>query len=263
MINEEGFLSSELKSIEDKFENEFASLFKLVRDANIFFQECSFIVKVDISKIHLLCLAALYLRSLSTYQSIFILSKKGMTGESKVLLRSLIEIQYIILAIEKNNEIANEYLGQEVIEFEKIFKNSIQWQEKLQKTISLKEIEEKLSELKSIKRINKINKITIKQFAQKAGMLLDYETSYSLLCLTSHSNIFEIKKHFVYDSNGVLSSFNWGPNINDISSVLISSTETMFRILNSIRESFDLIIDEKFTLLFNNFSNIRVSYKMI
>jgi hypothetical protein len=260
LLNDEGFLSSELKDIEDKFTIEFDLIFKFIRDVNKYFQACSFDIKIERSKIHQWFLAALYLRSLSTFQSIILLSAKGITGEAKVLLRSLIEIQYIIIAISKDNSLVNEYLGQEVVENEKILRKSTKWKEKYYGLISIKEVEEKLSELEQVKKTQRCKKFTIKDCAEKAGMLMDHEMNYSILSLTTHANVYEIKKHFIYDKDGILVSFNWGPNKTDIPNVLVLSTEVMFRIVSSIRDTFGLSINEKFDNFFNEFVSLRNTY---
>ncbi len=260
MLNEEGFLSSELKNVESKFADEFSVLFKFVKDVNKYFQSISFEIKIKGDKIYHWCLAALYLRSLSTFQSIFLLCSKGISGEAKVLLRSFIEIEYIIIAISKNFDFANEYLAQEVIENEKILKKSFNWKENFPNSISINEIEEKLNEVIQVKDSNKCKKLSIRDYAEKADMLMDYDMYYSILCLTSHANIYEIKKHFILDTNGALSSFNWGPNKNNIPSILISSLDRMFRIVENIKNSFDLSLDKKFSDMYSELKILSKKY---
>ena len=91
-------------------------------------------------------------------------------------------------------------------------------------------------------------------------MLMDYEMYYSILCLTSHANIYEIKKHFILDKRGTFSSFNWGPNKNNIPSILISSLDRMFNIVDNIKNSFTLSLDKKFVDLANELKYLSAKY---
>lgn len=123
MLNQEGFLSPDIELFEKNIEKEYSLLLEKLKSYNMFFQETAFKIKGRKNELAHWCLLALYIRSLSTYQSIIILSKKGITTEANVLLRSLVEIQYIIVALSKYPALAKEYLGQEAIEMKGTSKN--------------------------------------------------------------------------------------------------------------------------------------------
>lgn len=261
MLNQEGFLSPEIEKIEKDFEKEFSFYIEKVRSYNIFFQESAFKFVIKQGSLQHWCLAALYLRSLSLYQSIFILSKKGITREANVLLRSLFEIKYIVIALSKFPDLVSVYLGQEAIEMKKILKNSRRWEKNFAEIISVKEVEYKLREVDTLININKIKKYSIKDFAERANQLMDYEMYYSILCLTGHSNIYDIKKHFILDKQGILASFNWGPNKNDITNTLGIATETMFIILDPLRDVFSLDIESEYHQKIMDYNEAKSKFK--
>jgi hypothetical protein len=246
MLSQEGFLSPEINDVEQNFEKEFAFIFEKIRGFNKFFQEITFKFIIKRNTLLHWCLAALYLRSLSLYQAIFILCKKGITGESNILLRSLYEIKYLAIALSKYPDLVFEYLGQEAIEMKHILKDSKKWDKSFPQGLSLKEVEDKLKEVETEINTNKLKKKTIKNFAEEANMLMDYEMNYSILCLTGHSNIYDIKKHFVLDEEGIIKTFNWGPNKNNVTTILGNSTETMFAIVDPLRDIFSLQIEEEY-----------------
>jgi len=261
MLNQEGFLSPDIELFEKNIEKEYSLLLEKLKSYNMFFQETAFKIKGRKNELAHWCLLALYIRSLSTYQSIIILSKKGITTEANVLLRSLVEIQYIIVALSKYPALAKEYLGQEAIEMKKILKNSRKWSDKISKDTLLHEVEDKLQEVEKEIDLNKLKKYTIKDFAQSADLLLDYEIYYAILCLTGHSNIYDVKKHFVFDDNGIISSFNWGPDKNNINTVLGIATETMFRLLSPLRDVFEVNIEDDYAKYFDDFVELRPKLK--
>lgn len=261
MLNQEGFLSPEMENIEKDIEKEYSFVFDNVKGYNKFFHETSFKFIIKQNSLQHLCLAALYLRSLSLYQSTILLSKKGITREANILLRSLFEIKYIVISLSKFPSLVNEYLGQEAVEMKKILKNSKKWEREFAENISIKEIESKLKEAENLINLHKIKRYTIRNFAERAELLKDYEMNYSILCLTGHSNIFDIKKHFILDKNGIVTSFNWGPNKNDITSLLGISTETMFVILGSLKDVFSLNIEDEYHQNFMDYNKIRAKFK--
>jgi len=257
MINDEGFLSPEIDLFEKNIEIEYSYILDKIKSYNIFFQQTAFEMKVGENDLVHWCLLALYIRALSMYQTIILISKKGIINEANILVRSLLEIQYIIIALSKYPILVKEYLGQEAIEMKRILKNSKKWMDKIPKKITLSEIENKLKDIEKEIGIHNLKKFTIKDFAISADLLLEYEINYGIFCLTGHSNIYDIKKHFVVDDKGIISSFNWGPNKNNLNTTLQISTETMFRILSSLRDAFQLDIEENFAKYFDDYNELR------
>lgn len=261
MINKEGFLSQDIINYEKKIQSTYPELLKYYESINVFGQETIFQINIERAIVYHWCLAALFIRALSTFQSIYILSKKGITAESNVLLRTLSEIQYIVIAIEHNHELAKDYLGQEAIERKKLFKNVKKWPEQLSKSIKVNDIIDKLEELSKEIHIHKLRKYTISNWAERANMLPNYETFYSLLCLSSHANIADVRKHFVLDKNGILSTFKWGPDIDAIPEVMLATLQTMLQIIESISHSFDIDVSETIQAKVKDFEKVRHYYK--
>jgi hypothetical protein len=261
MINQEGFLSLDIINYEKRCQSNYPELLKYYEGVNMFGQETIFKIKIERSLVFQWCLAALFIRALSTFQAIYILSKKGITAESRILLRTLTEIQYIIIAIEHNHDIAKDYLGQEAIESKKLLKDAKKWPDQLPKSIKTHEIVDKLEELIKEIHTHKLKKFTIRDWAERASMLANYETYYSLLCLSSHANIADVRKHFILDNNGILSTFKWGPDIESIPEIMLSTLQTMLKIIESIGHSFEVDLSEAIREKVKGFENVKHYYK--
>lgn len=261
MINEEGFLSSEIVNYEKRTQASYSELLKYYEDINRLGQDTIFKIKIERSLLYQWCLAALFIRALSNFQAIYILSIKGITSESRILLRTLTEIQYIVIAIQRNHDIAKDYLGQEAIESKKLFKNAKKWPEQLPKSIKVQEIVDKLDELSNEIHTHKIQKYTTREWAERANMLSNYETYYSLLCLSSHANIADVRKHFVQEENGIISTFKWGPDIESVPEIMLSTLQTMLQIIESIGKSFGVDLSKTIQQKVNGFENVRRYYK--
>jgi hypothetical protein len=261
MINVEGFLSAEIVNYEKRTQRSYPALLKYYEDINRFGQDTIFKIKIERSLLYQWCLAALFLRALSNFQAIYILSIKGMTSEARILLRTLTEIQYIVIAIQRNHDIAKDYLGQEAIESKRLFKNVKKWPEQLPESIKVQEIIDKLDELNKEIHTHKIRKYTISNWAESANMLPNYETYYGLLCLSSHANIADVRKHFVLDESGILSTFKWGPDVESVPETMLSTLQTMLQIIESIGKSFEVDISETMQQKVEGFESVRHCYK--
>lgn len=263
MINKEGFLSNDIDKYENGVESSYSDLIELYKSVNTLGQDAVFKIKIERSLIHQWCLAALFIRALSNYQAIYILAKRGMTAESRVLLRTLTEIQYIVIAIENKNELAIDYLGQEAIELRELFKKTKKWPNEIPSSISIQEIIDKLKELEKEIENHIIRKISVSNWAENAGMLANRETYYNFLCYASHANIIDIKKHFIYNDKGSLASFKWGPSIDDIPEVMLSTLQTMLKIIDSTSRSFKIDMTEEIKEKASGFNQVVHFYKNI
>jgi len=257
MIDKQGYLSKDIVQYENQAQEKFSELFDYYRSVNEFGQDLIFQLKIQRAHLHHWSLAALMIRALSTFQSIYILLKKGIISEAKVLHRTLIEIKYIIVAIEKNNDLAKDYLGQEEVELKRIFRNSQKWPNEIPEGIKMEEIAAKIKELNQQIKNHKIKKFTTKAWATKANMLGNYETYYSLLCLASHANSADVKNHFVFDDNGIISTFKWGPDFNNTPDTILSTIQTALIIIESIGNSFSIDILSNLKEKVEEFKNVK------
>ena len=80
MIDSEGFLSKDLDKYENQITEKYFEIISFYKEVNVYGQSLAFRLDVKNDKIEHLCLAALYLRILSNYQSIYLLNIKGITA---------------------------------------------------------------------------------------------------------------------------------------------------------------------------------------
>lgn len=263
MINDEGFLSVEIDATVKENEATFKLYVDFFKKINVFCQKTLFEIKVDSSKLHHWCLAVLFLRALSTFQAVFLLVIRGLTAEAKILLRTSMEIQYITIAIEKNNLIARDYLGQEAVEMQKILKKAKEYPHAIEGIFNINEVEEKIKFYEDEKSKYRIKPKSIKQFAESAGLIESYDTYYKFLCLTSHTNMADAREHLVFNEKGEATTFNWGPQKNQMIEVLLASIETILKTTESLSKSFCLHKENEYELLNNEFKEVHNSLHIL
>ncbi len=191
-----------------------------------------------------LLVAALFIRSLSIYQGSIILIQKGMIAESKILLRSLLEVLFKITAIAKDKNFMEDFIHQDQINRKK----NINRIKKLSTDIKIKysniDFESKYAEIINIIDENNIKQHSTEWYAEKAGLLDEYYTAYNIFSGTTHASVRDLESYFNIKNDKIV-SFNIEPNIKDIDELLMTGTECIIKILKSLNDVFSLSIDDK------------------
>ena len=65
----------------------------------------------------------------------------------------------------------------------------------------------------------------------------------------------------MFDKDGIVTSFNWGPNKNDITNTLGFATETMFAILNPLRDVFSLNEEVEYDRNIMEYNTVKSEFK--
>ena len=255
-VDEEGFLSEDIINYLHFNLSNHKDLFDFYRKVNVFAQDYSFKMVIPKSDYQKLCLGVLYLRSLSTFQSIYILSSRGILNETKVLIRTQFEIVFQLVAISKHKDLGLKFIQQELIQKKKLVNKTKFWSEALRKKFPEEESNKMILELQNEIKNKHIREISTKEYAEKADLLDFYNTGYAMLSFAVHANISDLGKHLVFDSNGIVSSFSWGPNDDNLKNLLATSIENKMIILNNLDSVFETNVKDSILLLKSNFKNI-------
>jgi len=104
----DGFLKPEVPDWEPKFREKFRGWVTLYEEINAF---CYQSLPSELSNLSIpqaLCWT-LFLRSMATFQTILIVLQKGLESDSKSLLRSLLEVTFVLQATTKRSSFVEEY----------------------------------------------------------------------------------------------------------------------------------------------------------
>jgi len=246
-IDEDGFLSEDISNWIKKYRNEYKDIFNLALDVNRFAQSLMFKINAHNDNAQELLLALFYIRALSTYQSIIILSERGLIPESKVLCRNLIENMFSFVACAKHKEIARMYILNDAKESLKSL-NKLKSSEKLMSFWASRiNISEREDELISLINKRDIKHLSTEELSKKAELHDHYLTVYHVLSQTVHVKIRDIEHHLDFPNT----KFIWGPNTEGIDFVLLTTIGEFIIIVKTLIDYFS--IDETETL--SNFEN--------
>jgi hypothetical protein len=259
-IDTNGFLSPDLENYKCRIRENYSHLVDLFNDFNNFAQRMVFNINVHNKNPEEIFIACLYIRSLSSYQSFFLLIERGIVNEAKIILRTLIEILFQLVAINKNKNFVKEYALQDSRHKKKLVHKIIE----LNKISKEKFLDKDLNSLLETIQVdideNEIKELKTYDYAKKAGLLDFYYTAYTLLSNTVHASSRDIETHLVFDDQKNIISFDWGPSGKGIEMLLITSIETFYIILTNVLEKFKVEKDLTFKNLEKKYNNCKKLY---
>lgn len=256
-VDKQGYLSKELDSVTEKNKNKFLPYFSLFEKLNEFAQDTVFLLEVNKQNLQQITLAALYLRILSSYQTIYLLSEKGLNTEAKIILRALFENVFRFVAIIKHPELAKQYVYQDLYHQKKTINKLFEDDPSLKKVEKLTQI---TAENKRKIEEDNIQELGIIEYADKAGLMSYYRIDYTYLCSSAHSNIRDVDKLFVFDTDSKFSSFKWGPNDFEIDFALFGAINCLLIVLQKMNEVFKIIDEKRYLSLHSEFEELEKSY---
>lgn len=207
--------------------------FSIFIGKNIFPKSLSVIDEKKLLKMH--CFALL-IRALTKAHAINILYKNDLSEEANIVLRVLLEIQFIVCSIAKDHDHFERYISDLGLQKFKELKN-LGHAGNYADCIFKVDDATKAKILELAPKFKGKQQLRIRDHAEKAGMLGLYYSSYSTLCGHVHSGPAEVANHFKINSNNLIISRSHGAEYD---LVCFSGIEAMKNILNAISKLFGI-----------------------
>ncbi len=191
------------------------------------------------------CIAPLVIKSLHKAHALNLLVKERLVEEAETILRILIEVSFVIGALMKDRTFVAQYARSAYVQKRRELHNWVLGNQQLPMPIlkpdQVRELEEQIERLTTIIKEHKIKAISIKEYAEKCGLLAIYFINYSRLSSSVHSGPLDIDKFMKKNAEERLLSI--GPPDPGRPDVLLwVGVETMVRILKSASAVFGLCI---------------------
>lgn len=192
-----------------------------------------------------LCVAPLVIKALHKAHALNLLVKERLIEEAETILRILIEVSFVIGALTKDQTFVSQYARSAYVQKRRELQSYLLGNQELPKPIlnpnQVRELEEQIERFAAIIKEHKIKAISIKEYAEKCGLLAIYFINYSRLSSSVHSGPVDIDKFMKKNAEQKLLSI--GPPDPGRPDVLLwVGVETMVRILKSASEVFGLCI---------------------
>lgn len=207
--------------------------------------------KVPTGDLQKVLLSTLYVKSMTSFQGITILSSKGMHKETNIILRTFFELFFWIKAIAKNDNFYKKYVlfGElNRIKFAKdLHKYRSSWHEvfggveKIQERIEIYEKEyERLLKDYNLSR-NDIEQLQHPYKVAELGNIPEtYMVIYSFLSNDVHSNSLCLDDYFTVDDYKNIKTIDYGPRKFGTERSLSASMYIQAQICDTIINTFEL-----------------------
>lgn len=173
-----------------------------------------------------LLLSTLLRRILTSFQASIIICERGLPLEAQVLLRTVLEVTFKIVAIANDEEVAQLFIGEGLInkrkKYEKLRKlNSTDFQGELD------EMSEAHKVLAEKIKTEGIRELTTFEFAKRAGLENFYHSAYSVLSDAVHSSVNTLDGTLDLDAQGDLVGLKYGFSDDDLNDHVFTACEAL------------------------------------
>lgn len=173
-----------------------------------------------------LLLSTLLGRILTAFQASIIVCERGLPLEAQVLLRTVLEITFKVVAIANDEEVAQLFMDEGLINKRKKY-------EKLQKITStdfqaqLDEMREGHQKLAARIKDEGIKALTAFDFAKRAGLENFYHSAYSVLSDAVHATVNTLDETLNLDSQGELVGLRYGFSDKNLDDHMFTACESL------------------------------------
>lgn len=239
-IVEKGFLDQEAELKREQIRNLYEAKYELYQEINQFahtvLNDCYSQIGPSVVK---LLIVSLYMRCLTIYQSILLVSERGMLAETRILLRSIIEVCFYIKAVCRDEGILNVMQVKDEQQKLRSVNRIINSKTKIKNLPSLDELNKKKIEIEDrIKNIPAKFK-GIEEISKIAEMHNYYLTVYTPLCNSAHTNAIDLDMYLDIE-NDKIKGLSYGPTDDKLSLNVATSIDVMLNSMEAMNSYFKL-----------------------
>lgn len=205
--------------------------------------------------------AALFARSLSTFQGFLILAERGMIQQAKMLIRCMLETVFPLVALSADVTFLDRIIGSEELERLKGINKLIRyWERSGDQSGQLDKARVLAAQVKAEVDRTGARKMSIFDSAKKAGLEDWYDTVYSLLSNTVHSSLRSLDDHVEVDDDGRVEAIINEPSLANLDKYYIAAVEGMLHAVRAIGQIFSENVED---LVEGTAARIQTSYAAI
>lgn len=246
-FNTNGFLGTQINTVISDITNEFSEWFAICEEINTYsykIRERLDIKSLDIRNIIIGCL---YLKIHHAFQSSVILSKYGMNSEAKIITRTALESLFYLSATVNQPDFYKVFVDADSVSRSKFF-TKIKKVPDIINAVQDNLLLDALEGLKERNKDNKLNELKLSEVAEKALMIDDYNSLYSILCNDVHPNIRNLESRYLLIENDEIKAFNCTPSTIDIKLILYTTCCTLIKTLACLDDNYNLNIKSNLEL---------------
>jgi hypothetical protein len=223
----------------------FAPWFALATDAHQIATEVLPLLRPPTTDNARLIAAALYGRIVTSFQSIYILSERGLCGDARTVLRSFAESAIVLAALVADPKRVSDLLvDREIVNERKIL---AAWLEDPQAAEhltpeQLKNFANRLAESRATYRAVKDDPVNVNQLARSSGMLWLYNTAFRMHSGdAAHTSLLSLERHVKSNDKAEITGLRFGPHAEEVRNTLSNAIAPLLNATHSAILFFDLM----------------------
>lgn len=220
------FLDANISQYVEHVRQAHAESFEFIERLNELAHRSLFSAKVASGDVQAVLVSTLLQRALTAFQATIILGERGLPEESKVALRTLLEVMFKIVAIAKDEEVAKTFILEDVRHRRK-FLNKFKLLNPTLENVDKQVLESLLESTTKQIQDKDIRELKTQWFAAKAGLTDFYNSAYAILSDSVHANVRTLERALNVDENGNLVGLNYSFSDEDLDDHLLAAAETL------------------------------------
>lgn len=222
-----GLLSGDTEEFVTKARGRYRGLFELLYRINDHAASLLEDFHLEADDAQGILVAGFFLRTIDNVKASTILAERGLSVQSRVVLRAALESQFSLRAC-LSGEFCERLIVADLVKRNKM----IQRAGNLSKIAKVRGLEEMLTSdriARFKKKVSEIdaNDIPIAEIAKAAGCYDLYLGVYATLSASVHSTVYDIERRLVLSEEGQIEALTRGPDIDDIAFLLVGAIEVL------------------------------------
>jgi hypothetical protein len=243
-LDDQGFLSEEITRFQTHICSRYAKYFDLIDRVNRFCQQAKYRLLIHDHDGREVIAGCIMIKILNDLQAAILLVERGLASQARTLIRVGLEGFFILANICRVDGFWRSFILSDQVARRRLLRairgNSSVLLEEVRRQV----VPELISQLDQDIREHGITEEHAIELARRVNLLNFYDGPYRLFSQDVHSLPKVLEKYGVFDQDGALVSFTWGPQIDDLEAELTVIPRIMILGFAVVNEMFDLKLDE-------------------
>lgn len=239
-IDEQGFLSPEIHAWIGKHRTENRAWFALADDLNRIGQRQLALLNIPADDNQAFLTALLFMRGLSGFQGAILLAERGMTPESRTLIRGCFETVFCLGAVRKDSAFAEAFIRDDASRRQKLARMLLKLPDD-SSGLDSHHIDKLKGFLDDLAQSGlQSEPLQIARAAELAGLTDIYDTYYRGLSNdAAHPSVTALNRHVSADKSGFIMGLRWGPDVTDVEDTLMAACTGAVYVIYLAKEMLD------------------------
>ena len=238
-----GYLGEDIKKYKEEYFKNYKEIFILYEEINHFLQKVKIKLRVKDNNMQGIFIVPLFIKSLETFQAIYILLRSYIFNDAVNLTRILFEGMISLGYCAKGENECKQYIAKEIKNKIKMINAAEQHPEEFPEELFQRQpLSDRKKELEEmLKEIGRPKSVTTEQMARELNLGRLYQVYYRTVSNEVHSNPESLYKYCKIGKDGHIKEFYFGPKIEENKvSVVFTSIEIMLIICKFLSDYFSI-----------------------